>query len=181
MESERSAVAGTGVLSLTNSSPLGTGTTASGAASIYMGYFNNASPFTVDLTGQQYAGFWIETGTTVNTGSGFKGYVSVVDGNNVEFTYTLPSMWPSNQAIGIPFTSFPGVDFTQVSQLYVGIKNTTTLPGNTPYNGTANFTAISVPEPTQMVSVAAVGAMYGAWRLRKLRRSREAAGDAIAG
>jgi hypothetical protein len=39
---------------------------------------------------------------------------------------------------------------------------------------------VSVPEPTQMVSVAVVGAAYGAWRLRKLRRSREAAGDAIA-
>ena len=39
---------------------------------------------------------------------------------------------------------------------------------------------LGVPEPTQMVSVASIGAAYGAWRLRKLRRSRTAAGDAIA-
>jgi hypothetical protein len=39
---------------------------------------------------------------------------------------------------------------------------------------------LGVPEPTQMVSVAGIGAAYGAWRLRKLRRSRTAAGDAIA-
>jgi hypothetical protein len=40
---------------------------------------------------------------------------------------------------------------------------------------------LGVPEPTHMVSVAGIGAALGAWRLRKLRRSREAAGDAIAG
>jgi hypothetical protein len=39
---------------------------------------------------------------------------------------------------------------------------------------------LGVPEPTHMVSVAGIGAALGAWRLRKLRRSREAAGDAIA-
>ena len=39
---------------------------------------------------------------------------------------------------------------------------------------------VSVPEPTHMVSVAGIGAAYGAWRLRKLRRSRTAAGEAIA-
>ena len=37
----------------------------------------------------------------------------------------------------------------------------------------------AVPEPAQMVSVAAVGAAYGAWRLRKSRARR--AGDAVAG
>jgi hypothetical protein len=39
---------------------------------------------------------------------------------------------------------------------------------------------VTVPEPTHMVSVAGIGAALGAWRLRKLRRSREAAGNAIA-
>jgi hypothetical protein len=39
---------------------------------------------------------------------------------------------------------------------------------------------LGVPEPTHMVFVAGIGAALGAWRLRKLRRSREAAGDAIA-
>jgi hypothetical protein len=38
-----------------------------------------------------------------------------------------------------------------------------------------------VPEPTQMVSVAGIGAAFGAWRLRKLRRSRMTAGEATAG
>jgi hypothetical protein len=39
---------------------------------------------------------------------------------------------------------------------------------------------LGVPEPTHMVFVAGIGAALGAWRLRKLRRSREAAGEAIA-
>jgi hypothetical protein len=48
-------------------------------------------------------------------------------------------------------------------------------------NNGETFSVVAVPEPTQMVSVAAVGAMYGAWRLRKLRRSRITSGDVTAG
>jgi hypothetical protein len=59
-----------------------------------------------------------------------------------------------------------------VDTVYVGIRNTATLAGSTAYSATANFTAITVPEPTHMVFVAGVGAALGAWRLRKLRRSR---------
>jgi hypothetical protein len=41
-------------------------------------------------------------------------------------------------------------------------------------------TIVAVPEPTHMVFVAGVGAALGAWRLRKLRRSGEVAGEAVA-
>jgi hypothetical protein len=39
----------------------------------------------------------------------------------------------------------------------------------------------SVPEPSQMLLLAGAGVSFGAWRLRKLRRSRMMAGDATAG
>jgi len=182
-----SSSGGQGTLLLSNDG-VGSGTTSAaqtfnfGPAYVVMDYVNNVAPFTVNLTGQQYEGFWIETLSTSATPTGsFKGFVDVTEGADEIVRYTLPSMWPSNTAIGIPFTSFPGIDFTQVTGVTFGIINTTPLPGNTAYNATANFKAISVPEPTQMVSVAAVGATYGAWRLRKLRRSRPVAGEAITG
>jgi len=60
--------------------------------------------------------------------------------------------------------------------------NDPTPPGNGASTEAFALTGIAlVPEPTQMVSVAGIGAAYGAWRLRKLRRSRTAAGEAIAG
>jgi hypothetical protein len=181
-----SSSGGQGTLLLSNNG-VGSGTTSAaqgsfGPAYNRIDYYNTTSPYTVDLTGQQYAGFWIETLSTSATPTGsFKGFVEVYDIDNGYARYTLPSMWPANTAIGIPFTSFPGVDFEKVTQLTVGIINTTPLAGSTAYNATANFDLIAVPEPTQMVSVAAVGAMFGAWRLRKLRRNGEAAGDVTAG
>lgn len=181
-----SSSGGQGTLLLSNNG-VGSGTTSVaqgsfGPAYAVMDYYNNVDPFTVDLTGQQYEGFWIETLSTSATPTGsFKGFVDVYDVNAGYFRYTLPSMWPSNTVTKIPFTSFPGIDFTQVTQLTFGITNTTPLLGSTAYNATANFDVIAVPEPTQMVSVAAVGAAYGAWRLRKLRRSRMTAGDVNAG
>jgi hypothetical protein len=82
----------------------------------------------------------------------------------------------------IPFSSFVGGSINWGS-IVAGYFDLTVSSGA--FNGAIiNELKIdsirAVPEPTQMVSVAAAGAAYGAWRLRKLRRSREAAGDAIA-
>jgi hypothetical protein len=167
---------GTGTLQLTNSGA-GNGTTpvsfATGAYS-YFGYLGTP----IDLTGQQYPGFWIETAATSSTPSNaFKGYMQVSTGGGAQtVTYDLPDMWAPNTGTGILFSTLstinPNLDFTQVDGVYVGIRNTATLAGSTAYNATANFTAISVPEPTHMVFVAGVGAALGAWRMRKLRRNR---------
>ena len=167
---------GTGILQLTNSN-LGTGTTPanfSAGAYSYFGYFGTS----IDLTGQQYPGFWIETAATSSTPStAFKGYIEVsTNGGTQTALYNLPGMWAPNTGTGILFSTLTALnsslDFTQVDSVSVGIRNTDTLPGSTAYNATANFTAISVPEPTHMVFVAGVGAALGAWRLRKLRLAR---------
>ncbi|MFN5757507.1 MAG: PEP-CTERM sorting domain-containing protein [Planctomycetia bacterium] len=52
------------------------------------------------------------------------------------------------------------------------------------YTGAATGETISiysVPEPSTMLMLAGAGVGFGAWRLRKLRRSRPAAGEAVAG
>lgn len=42
--------------------------------------------------------------------------------------------------------------------------------GSVAYANAMQVRLLAVPEPTQMVSLAAIGAALGAWRLRKLRR-----------
>ncbi len=87
----------------------------------------------------------------------------------------LPSFWAPNTTYFIPFSAFPGVDFTLVQQVSVGFGNSGAfLLDTTPLNATAEFTLVAVPEPSQMVFVAGIGATLGAWRLRKLRRNRAA-------
>jgi hypothetical protein len=146
----------------------------SNGAFSYFGYLGTS----IDLTGQQYPGFWIETAATSSTPSNaFKGFIQVSTLGSAEtVTYDLPGMWAPNTGTGILFSTLsainPDLDFTKVDGVYVGIRNTATLPGSTAYNATANITAISVPEPTQMVFVAGVAATLGAWRMRKLRRNR---------
>ena len=51
------------------------------------------------------------------------------------------------------------------------------------YTGTPTgetITIYSVPEPSTMLMLAGAGVGFGAWRLRKLRRGRPAAGEALA-
>jgi len=117
-------------------------------------------------------------------------YVFVADLVGNVYYHTLPSkpFWTSFTTYDIPFSAFPGVDFTQAGILSVGMSPQTgtdgssvPVAGNVAYSSSATFTEISlVPEPTHLVLVAGVGAALGMWRLRKLRRNVEAAGDAIA-
>ena len=110
--------------------------------------------------------------------------------NSGQYFATLPGnvFWAPNTTYNVPFSAFTGIDFTQLSAYAVGFAPlvdssgaSVDLAGNVPFSSTATFTQISVvPEPTQIVLVAGVGAALGMWRLRKLRRNGEAAGDAIA-
>ena len=181
---------GSGVGTLTIST---SGTTT--ADVIPVGEFNYNNPFgTVDLlaaTAGDFQGFKIVTGATNSSSTGLLGgYVYAYNNNNgTSSIYYLPSgaFWAPNTTYSIPFTSFTGdANFASIEGVSVGFDQyasgpSTVLPGNVAYNATAQFTLIAVPEPTHLVSVAGIGAAYGAWRLRKLRRSRTAAGDAVAG
>ena len=184
------------VLASSNGSGLGTlqltsNAAGSGSVNFAASNFYYSTGSSVDLTGQQYPGFWIETGATsatpANTAIGFIRVITTAGAG--DFQYELPGMWASNTGTGILFSDIVAaafnsgidLDFTQVNTLLFGISIPQGAAGSTAYNATANFTAISVPEPTHMVFVAGIGAAVGAWRLRKLRRSRTAAGAAIAG
>lgn len=163
---------GTGTLRLTNT--VSSGTTNPLASNASLDYYN-LSGSAVNLTGQ--TGFLIETGSTSSSPAGaFKGYITVAT-SGTSLSYVLPGMWAPNTSTEISFSTLtalaPGLDFTQVTHVTVGIGNADVLTGLQAYDATANFTRIAVvPEPTQMVSVAAAGAALGMWRLRKLRRNR---------
>ena len=136
------------------------------------------------LTAGGSPGFFIETGPNVALPAIAQSYVNVLsDGATIGGGVILPFNWAPNQTYYIPFSSIvPDLDpinFAAISVVALGFQ--INAPGNVSSSGQVEFTLVAVPEPTHMVSVAGVGAALGAWRLRKLRRSRTAAGDAIAG
>jgi hypothetical protein len=151
-------------------------------------YGTNA-PSGVNLTTGGNDAFRIKTGAVSNNLSSMSAYVWVNDPNGTYY-YTLPSksFWTSFTTYNVPFSAFPGIDFTQAVSFAVGMSpqsasdgQASAVAGNLAYSSSATFTEISlVPEPTHLVLVAGVGAALGMWRLRKLRRNVEAAGDAIA-
>jgi hypothetical protein len=174
---------GTGTVLLSNNGA-GAGSLSGNEAEIAY-----SSPTLVNLTTGGNDGFQITTGAVSNNLSSMSAYVWVNDPNGTYY-YTLPSksFWTSFTTYNVPFSDFPGIDFTQVAIIGVGMSpqpesdgSGVPVAGNVAYSSSATFTQISVvPEPTQMVLVAGVGAALGIWRLRKLRRNGEAAGDAIA-
>jgi hypothetical protein len=175
---------GTGTVLLSNNGA-GAGSLSGNEAEIAY-----SSPTLVNLTTGGNDGFQITTGAVSNNLSSMSAYVWVNDPNGTYY-YTLPSksFWTSFTTYNVPFSDFPGIDFTQVGIIGVGMspqpdsEGSTSVPvaGNVAYSSSATFTEISVvPEPTQLGLVAGVGAALGMWRLRKLRRNGEAAGDAIA-
>jgi len=144
----------------------------------------------VNLTTGGNDAFRIKTGAVSNNLSSMSAYVWVNDFVGNTYYYTLPSkpFWTSFTTYDIPFSAFPGIDFTQAGTLGVGMSQQpdsagvqVPVAGNVAFSSSVAFTEISiVPEPTHLVLVAGVGAALGMWRLRKLRRNVEAAGDAIA-
>jgi hypothetical protein len=154
----------------------------------------NADSSPVDLLGDGVGGFndrmkfvipsWTQSGSGTYPNNYAFFYVFDVNDNAASLD------WTGGAPIGtteVPFSSFvlsqPTFDWGAVkSVMYDSSVSPPTGGASGALTNAIQFDSIqAVPEPTQMVSVAAVGAMYGAWRLRKLRRSREAAGDAIAG
>ena len=178
---------GSGTL-LLSSNGAGTASIATDAET----YYNTSDPSgAVNLTTGGNDAFQIKTGAVSNNLSSMSAYVFVADNVGSAYYHTLPtqSFWTSFTTYDIPFSAFPGIDFTQVGIFGVGMSPQTdstgssqTVAGNVAFSSSVTFTEISlVPEPTHLVLVAGVGAALGAWRLRKLRRSRTAAGDVIAG
>lgn len=177
---------GTGTLLVNNSGAAGTGSITTDAETTYR--LNDPSG-AVNLTTGGNDAFQIKTGAVSNNLSSMSAYVWVADDVGAYY-YTLPSklFWNSFTTYTIPFTDFPGVDFTKVSYLGVGMSpqpdstgSSESVAGNVAFSSSVTFTEISiVPEPTHLVLVGGVGAALGAWRLRKLRRNGEAAGDVIA-
>jgi hypothetical protein len=111
------------------------------------------------------------------------GDITISDGTNTSSFFYNEDLWYSNQTLDTPLSSFPGigsVDLTSVNSITLrSYRNLGDV--SQAFTGSVTFTEVSiVPEPTHLVLVAGAGAVLGAWRLRKLRRSREAAGDAIA-
>jgi hypothetical protein len=177
---------GTGTALISNNGA-GAGSLTTNEAEI--GYGTN-SPSGVNLTTGGNDAFRIKTGAVSNNLSSMSAYVFVSDfvGNTYYSTLPSQSFWTSFTTYIFPFSAFPGIDFTQLNFFQVGIApgidstgSTVPVAGNVAYSSSATFTEISiVPEPTHLVLVAGVGAALGMWRLRKLRRNGEAAGDAIA-
>ena len=119
--------------------------------------------------------------------SAFTGSISIGSGTGSAQYQLTAAQWFSNTTLDIPFSSFTGfLDLTSVNTISVTssaiLDSQTDVVKNQAYNASVTLTEIAlVPEPTHMVFVAGIGAGLGAWRRRKLRRSREAAGDATAG
>jgi hypothetical protein len=130
------------------------------------------------LTAGGSPGFFIETGPNTTLPAIAQSYLSVQSegGAQTGLVY-LPGNWAPNQTYYIPFSSivadFDPINFAAVSFVSVGFL-VEPASGTVSSSGQVEFTLVAVPEPTHMVSVAGVGAALGAWRLRKLRRSRPA-------
>ena len=159
--------------------------------------WTNADSSPVNLLGDGVGGFndrmkfvissWTQSGSGTGTWNNYAG-IGVID---IDSNIAVLDWSSSGVPIGtteVPFSSFvlqSGTTFNWGSVTRVSYDSNVRPPDGGFTGALTNsiqFDSIqAVPEPTQMVSVAAVGAMYGAWRLRKLRRNREAAGDAIAG
>jgi hypothetical protein len=176
---------GTGTVLLGNN---GAGTAAINFQDAYL-LWSSSGTSSFNLTTGGNDALRIKTGAVSNNLGSMSAYVLAADAN-AQYWSTLPSnsFWTSFTTYNFPFSAFPGIDFTQLYYIQVGIApgidssgSVVPVAGNVAYSSSATFTEISiVPEPTHLVLVAGVGAALGMWRLRKLRRNGEAAGDAIA-
>ena len=176
---------GLGTLQVSNS---GT-TTPDVLLSGVFGYTTTGTANLLAATAGDFQGFKIVTGATNSLSPSLtgllSGFVAVRNATtNTYSQYYLPggAYWAPNTTYLIPFTSFSGdADFASITGIEVGFDQygtnggSNTLPGNVVYDAKAQFTLIAVPEPTQRVFVAGVGAALGAWRLRRNRSEAEVA------
>jgi hypothetical protein len=90
--------------------------------------------------------------------------------------------WPNNGVVEIPFSAFPGADFTQVRTLGISIGRnqspSTTVAGTT-FSASASFSSISVvPEPHSLAVLGVAGAAVGGGLI--LRRQKKVLGTFFA-
>jgi hypothetical protein len=148
-----------------------------------LGYFNTG---TFGSLTSPFLGISISepTGTTTNP---FRATIvttetsSAVISLNQDQTYSFDLTWtPSTGGAGTLSGTFAGQSVSVSALSATGIYNafgiTSGYVGNNPTQNTNgsyfdNITYSVVPEPTQMVAVAGVGAALGMWRMRKLRRN----------
>ena len=100
-----------------------------------------------------------------NLNSGWNTFKMIYDGENAtaaEFFLNGVSLG-SDTGSAADFTGLSGVALTLITADAI-------IPAGNPVS-IDNIVVTVVPEPTQMVFVAGVGATLGAWRLRKLRRN----------
>jgi hypothetical protein len=107
--------------------------------------------------------------------------VELYDVNGNRNFYNLPTNVALNN---IPFTGFtyepadsenPGsFDWASVTGINLFVVSTSTNARSASMTIGTVATVAAVPEPSQMVFVAGMGATLGVWRLRKLRRVRGA-------
>jgi hypothetical protein len=122
--------------------------------------------------------FSANTATNIAFGSGSGDSFSFDIGASPSYNMWLPNSYTSNAPLSNSMTvsgSLAGIGWSTAGTYASPVLNRsfTLDTGDT-------VQIFSVPEPTHMVFVAGIGAALGAWRLRKLRRNRETAGDATA-
>jgi hypothetical protein len=156
--------------------------------SIRLGYFNSGA---FGNTGNSFIGLNISEPVPSNTSNPFRVSGVVASGTqstttpiliNQNQTYSFGLTWtPTGGGAGTLSGNVGGTPFSLSaptgSSLFdaFGITNGWMASNNSAQNTNGsyfdNITYSVVPEPTQMVFVAGVGAALGAWRLRKLRQN----------
>jgi hypothetical protein len=154
--------------------------------------YNNVNFAPFDWTSSSNTALRITKSSGTFSGAATKGNpvtLTVEDSiGNTSSVVLTRAEWFSSNTVLVDYTSFAvatgdPVDFTDVTTFYIQDVYAPNSSADRAASVSAGVTLTEialVPEPTHMVSVAGIGAAYGAWRLRKLRRSRTAAGDAIA-
>lgn len=132
-------------------------------------YSTNSS--TVDWAAGGNNTLRIVTGTVTTSNVGPLTATVYAGDSSTGFEYTLPGFWASNQTYDIPFASFPGVDFSQISSLIVGFSTppAATEPGSA-YSGSIALTNVSVvPEPQGFALMGTAGAAMVCGMIRRRR------------
>ena len=156
---------GTGTATITND---GTGTGGQTQfRGVYWSYGDFVTP--VDLTVGGNDKLQVVVGPTVPTGTLFQRYL-FANGVDNNFAELFLGEWVAGETYEIPFSSFTGVDFTQIVSVGLGMVNQNTIPGNTAYNNTLTVTSFSaVPEPQTLALLGTAGAAIVGGLIRRRR------------
>jgi hypothetical protein len=123
-------------------------TPTSGSMGVSVGGLTNGAQYLIQ--------FWVND----SRGGGPATRTTLVDGNTLKLNTTGTAGGLGQYITG----TFTADSTTQSFQVTGGV-------GSVAYANAMQVRLLVVPEPTQMVSVAAIGAALGMWRMRKLRRN----------